>query len=527
MDNKFYVNTNGERNIWFTAAEENMTTAASSSQSQPPQMQSSKFHQPENHIHINDGFSSGAFDLQTLESSVRGLSFADSNVHQNGNPILPAHQYNQVFNGGGGSYGDGYLFPPSGSYHHYELKDLQRFNQNQQRLSYQNDCVNRSYVYDTNGGGNGMLNNGFLNGVTCASRNRVSDYYTNSFGYGVNTSWRSNEGCTYNQDQAASSMENGRGSYFFIATDRVWSKELEKTIFVGTKETIDMIFDGLIVGICELMVDPFGNDVVKLLIGKCSSEQIILIVDVVTRHISKFVNICFNPIGTLAIQVLLTSIHERANNQIPRIMDAISSVALQLTRNTNAKYVILACFSMFTSSQCRCLLEVVSQHCYQIAIDQNGCCLLQQCFDKERVPNHEIRQRLISEVIEHALKLCLNCHGNYVVQYVLELDNQHVTDELVKKLIRNYANLARNKYGSHVVQKLLKLRGIDSKLIVVDLLRGIDTLLLDPFGNYVIQTAWFVSKEDVRQMLRYYIERNIRLMRCNKFGNKILEKLNI
>ena len=133
----------------------------------------------------------------------------------------------------------------------------------------------------------------------------VSDYYTNIFGYGVNNSWRSNEGCTYNQDQAASSMENGRGSYFSIATDRVWSKELEKTIFVGTKETIDMIFDGLIVGICELMVDPFGNDVVKLLIGKCSSEQIILIVDVVTRHISKFVNICFNPIGYTLLIIIL------------------------------------------------------------------------------------------------------------------------------------------------------------------------------------------------------------------------------
>jgi len=300
MDNKFYVNTNGERSIWSTATEANMTTAASSSQSQPPQMQSSKFHQPENHIHINNGFSSGAFDLQTLESSFGGLSFADySSIRQNSNPILPAHQYKQVFNGG-----DGYLFPPS-SYHHYQLKDLQRFNQNQQRLSYKNDHVNRSYVYDTNGGGNGMLNNGFLNGVPCASRNSVSDYYTNSFGYEVNNSWRSNEGCTYNQDQAVSSMENGRGSFFFIATDRVWSKELEKSIFDGTKETIDVIFDGLIVGICELMVDPFGNDVVKLLIGKCSSEQIIMIVDVVTRHISKFVNICFNPIGYTLLIIIL------------------------------------------------------------------------------------------------------------------------------------------------------------------------------------------------------------------------------
>ena len=144
---------------------------------------------------------------------------------------------------------------------------------------------------------------------------------------------------------------------------------------------------------------------------------------------------------------------------------------------------------------------------------------------------------------------------NYVVQYIVELNNRYLIDALVRQLIGNYAHLARNKYGSHAVQKLLKLRWIDSRVIVIDLLREIDTLLLDPFGNYVIQTAWFVSKvrpniffivlirletlarlresylvclqDDVRRMLRYHIERNIPMMRCNKFGNKVLEKLNI
>lgn len=81
-----------------------------------------------------------------------------------------------------------------------------------------------------------------------------------------------------------------------------------------------------------------------------------------------------------------------------------------------------------------------------------------------------------------------------MVQYIVELNNQHVINALVRQLIGNYAHLARNKYGSHVVQKLLRLRGVDTRLIVVDLLSQIDTLLLDPFGNYVIQTAWFVSK---------------------------------
>ncbi|EFH41713.1 predicted protein [Arabidopsis lyrata subsp. lyrata] len=505
MDNKF----NGERNIWSTAtaAEENLSTASSSSQSQPPRMQSLPFLPPENHIHRANGFSSHDSDLQTLESSFGGLSFADSStVRQNGTRRRPRPRHFSGDGGGGGGSGvngGGNLFPPSGNlYHHRELEEyFQRFNLNQQRLSYQNNCVNQSYGYDT-------LDNGFLNGVPYAPRNHVSD--ENPWGY-------------INQDQ----MENRRGSLYAIAKDAVWSKKLLETIYQGTKETIDTIFDRIIVHICELMVDPYGKDVVMLLIGKCCSEQIIQIVDLVTQDMFQFVNICFDLRGTAAIQELLDSIHKRANDQIPRIMDLINSVGLQLAKSSNARFLILSCFRLFPLSHCRYLLEVVAQHCYEISIDQNGCCLYQQCLDKNRVPNPEIRQRLISEVISHALRLCLNCYGNYVVQYIVELNNQHVINALVRQLIGNYAHLARNKYGSHVVQKLLRLRGVDTRLIVVDLLSQIDTLLLDPFGNYVIQTAWFVSKDDVRHMLRYHIELNIRLMRCNKFGNKLLEKLSI
>ena len=81
-----------------------------------------------------------------------------------------------------------------------------------------------------------------------------------------------------------------------------------------------------------------------------------------------------------------------------------------------------------------------------------------------------------------------------MVQYVVELNDPNVTILLVQQLFGNYALLSRNKYGSHVVQKFLKIHYIDHSMIVYDLLKDIDTLLVDPFGNYVIQTAWFVCE---------------------------------
>lgn len=79
-----------------------------------------------------------------------------------------------------------------------------------------------------------------------------------------------------------------------------------------------------------------------------------------------------------------------------------------------------------------------------------------------------------------------------MVQYVVELNDPNVTVLLVQQLLGNYVYLSRNKYGSHVVQKFLKIHYIDHSMIIYELLTDIDTLLIDPFGNYVIQTAWFV-----------------------------------
>ncbi|KAF2538920.1 hypothetical protein F2Q68_00020002 [Brassica cretica] len=173
---------------------------------------------------------------------------------------------------------------------------------------------------------------------------------------------------------------------------------------------------------------------------------------------------------------------------------------------------------------CIDLLAVIAQNCLQIATDEYGCRMLQQCLE---TGCNVVKQRLIQEIIANALRICADSYGNYVVQYLLELGDPNVTVSLIKQLLGNYAFLARNKFASHVVQKFLKIEYIDPSLIVYDLLKDIDTLLLDPFGNYVIQTAWFVCKDELRMILMMHIDRNKRLMRCNMYGNKILERLNL
>lgn len=87
-------------------------------------------------------------------------------------------------------------------------------------------------------------------------------------------------------------------------------------------------------------------------------------------------------------------------------------------------------------------------------------------------------------------------YRNYVVQHLLGMKIQEVTKYLLKRFQGCFVALSCNKYASNVVEKLLQSGEEVSIAIIMELLRSSNAsmLLVDPFGNFVIQTALSVSK---------------------------------
>ncbi|CAH8390759.1 unnamed protein product [Eruca vesicaria subsp. sativa] len=487
MDPSRVNNTNGESNGRETT-EENQTPANRRGASQQPQPS-----QPQPITPRSIFASAAAAELKALESSFGSLSFSGSRSVPHQNQFLANRWTNgsssssSPLNGGAGDVH--HSSGPSGFNYYYE-----------QDFAYEGPLVYQN--------GNGTYS-------------KYSHWASDNNGFGSvmsNSSWRRNQGSLNNSHSFGNPRMRSIAS---LAKDQGSSVDVQRKISEGSKETIDLIFEGVIFHFCELMVDPYGHKVLSDLMVRCSSEQISRIVDLITQRQFRFVNICTDPVGAISVKSLLRCL--QSEEQILRVVRAVSLGAIALTKSSNA-LVILQCFKQFHPSHTTDLLAVIAENCYAIATDEYGCRMLQQCLD---TGCNVVKQRLIQEIIANALRLCVNSYGNYVVQYLVELGDPNVTIPLIRQLLGSYSLLARNKFASHVVQKFLKIEYIDPSLIVVDLLRDIDTLLLDPFGNYVIQTAWMVCKDDLRMILMGHINRNKRLMRCNMYGNKVLERLNL
>lgn len=315
------------------------------------------------------------------------------------------------------------------------------------------------------------------------------------------------------------SIGDFRGSMLLLARDQYGCRLLQEMMTGLKAEEISLIFSELIEHVSVLMLDPFGNYVFQKLLEVCTEEQR---TQIITRAYFQLFSISLDVHGTRAVQKLLE--HVTTRYQRAMIISALSPHAVALTRDINGHHVVLHCLKQFSVEQNRHLLNEVANHCFEIATDKSGCCVLQQCV------NHaegSIKDRLMSEIVKRVPELAQDCYGNYVVQHLISLKIAAVTESMLIMLQGSFSCLSCNKYASNVVEKFLRESGEQySTPIILELLqdRGVSSLLVHPYANYVIRSALMVSKGHIRDALLMLIDRNSAKMRTNLYGKKLLAR---
>ncbi|XP_076909038.1 pumilio homolog 12-like, partial [Bidens hawaiensis] len=221
-----------------------------------------------------------------------------------------------------------------------------------------------------------------------------------------------------------------------------------------------------------------------------------------------------------AVQKLLENLTE--SYQITLAIAALRPGAARLASDPNGHHVIQYCLIHFPDDVIEPILKEIADKCYEVATDRSGCCVLQACIEHS---HGQVRNRLVGKILRNAVILAEHPYGNYVLQHMLGLKAPEFTARLVRQLQGNFASLSCNKYASNVVEKCLNEAGEDlSAQIVMELITCSNPalLLIDPYANFVIQSALTVSTGYVYDCLLDLISDNMGSMRTNLYGKKIL-----
>ncbi|KAI4994994.1 hypothetical protein ZWY2020_034897 [Hordeum vulgare] len=293
-------------------------------------------------------------------------------------------------------------------------------------------------------------------------------------------------------------MVGVKGYIYFMAKDQNGCRFLQQKFEEG-KQHVDVIFEGIIDHIAELMINSFANYLIQKLLDVCDEDQRLRIIAMLTEDPVKLLRISLNSHGTRAVQKLIETVKVR--KQIALIISALQPGFMHLVNDLNGNHVIQKCLSNFGAEENKFIFEAAAANCFEMAIHRHGCCVLQKCITSAR---GEYQAKLIVQVCGHAFQLAQDPFGNYVVQYVLDQKIPSANAHLATQFEGSYVYLSKQKVSSNVVEKCLKVFSDEDKAaIVFDLISvpHFEQLLQDPFANYVIHTALVSSRGHLHNAL--------------------------
>jgi hypothetical protein len=250
----------------------------------------------------------------------------------------------------------------------------------------------------------------------------------------------------------------------------------------------------------EAMVDPFGNYLFQKILEKITAEERVMLVKSVS---TRLVNASLNLHGTRSVQkiVELCAIDEQeAKNKGPLeesaasvLTQSLAPAAARLCIDSHGNHVIQRILLRLGPDHAQFIFDAVAASVGDVARHRHGCCVIQRCLDSHPSP---ARAHLVRRIVEKSLELMQDAYGNYVVQYVLDVCSDEDVAAVCESVVGKVNLLAIQKFSSNVMEKCLERCSDQVKELYLREMSDperIRELMMDPFGNYVVQRALSVA----------------------------------
>ncbi|WVQ85355.1 hypothetical protein IAT38_007520 [Cryptococcus sp. DSM 104549] len=318
-------------------------------------------------------------------------------------------------------------------------------------------------------------------------------------------------------------IEDLKGELLTLCKDQHGCRYLQKKLEDGDPKHRDMIFNETYGHFPELMTDPFGNYLCQKLLEFSTEEQRSAIIDSVANDL---VGISLNMHGTRAVQKMVDFLAQpRQAKQIRTLILALSMNVVALIKDLNGNHVIQKCLNKLIPEDNQFIYNAIAANLIEVATHRHGCCVLQRSIDHASPAQ---RMQLVTEIIFNSLYLVQDPFGNYVIQYILDLNDARFSEPLIRTFIGNVCSLSVQKFSSNVVEKCIRVADTEvRKVLVGEVLNRsrLEKLLRDSYGNYVIQTILDYCEIGQRMVLVECIRPILPSIRNTPYGKRIQSKL--
>ena len=306
---------------------------------------------------------------------------------------------------------------------------------------------------------------------------------------------------------------------FLLAKDQAGCRFLQEKIDKDPSAA-EIFYNAILPYVIPLSKDAFGNYLIQKLCDKINQTQIKKLLEIMSNNI---LDIGSNSYGTRVIQYMIDFL--KTKELLEFFYTIIKPFIIPILKELHGTHIINKFVDKFPQYVPE-INKIIIDNCSLLANHKHGCCILQKKIIEGKDTN--FKNELINNLLNNCIVLIVDKFGNYVIQTILLLNDSNINSIIVKKICENLPFYSKHTYGVNVIEKCFDMCKKEDRQLIIDKIKHpeiISELIVNEYGNYVVQKALSFADEKDREIIMNYIIPLTPKIKEVKFGEKLLFKL--
>ena len=417
--------------------------------------------------------------------------------------------------------------------------------QNPNQSNFQNFKFVPNFPYNNNFFNNNANNNNIINNQNINPKKRNSQKVNNQipiFPSQISANRRGSHQIASNFQISTNEKQNDKNknilkeenpSYFL--QDQLYCRQIQTKLEKNVKNLkyTEEFYEDIKPRLIEIIEHQFGNYVIQKFLEVLLSQGNKQIFENIFLDINeKLFSICIHNYGTRVIQKTLEKLDKGNYSKIETeklnsvFQNMIEKHLYELCCDKNGNHVYQKLLKIFPKENNKndFLYDELIKINFKVSIIQQGATLLNVALEQG---SENQKEKLCEAIVDNIGDLIIDKYGNYTIQTVFKIMNEKVNEKIYKYIDENLLKLSKEKFSSNVIDKCIIKDYEPSKKLIQSIIDKniIKDIIVDQYGNYVVQKALNVSDRDTCKKIFEQIRPLLGELHKTNIGKKIYDKL--
>ena len=280
-------------------------------------------------------------------------------------------------------------------------------------------------------------------------------------------------------------------------------------------DILHQIFAEIKHNLSDLIKDSYANYFCRKLFNCLNQKDRIEFLSIIQNDLNI---LAIDFIATYPIQGIIEQLGSKAEKTI--IYLGIKNYIPIFCYNVYGTHILEKMLSYFEEEFTLEIIDFVYNNFIDLAYHINGICIVKKLLLMTH--KKKLHQKLKKIIIENALNLIIHQYGNYVIQVIFENWDDIELEEILNQYKNKYIILSKQKYSSNAIERIIEKNNNNLEFYINEICseNNIIQLMINNYGNYVVQKAIKLSSGESQERLIQEIIKNL----CKLEDRKIINK---